>query len=200
MENEQNNEKKNSPKDQARSLFFQSALTQAQIAELVGVSQKTISLWMNDGKWKLLKESAENAPAVIIEQMTNELAEMHHSIASREPGKRFATLQESEIRRKILISLRYMKDQQTTAVHTEVLMNFMDYMHMEHPEDARIIVKHADNYLVGEKKLGLNRPFQPYSLPGSINIPAPFGTAGNNEQPAPPPSENDKPTDLDKAA
>lgn len=200
MENEQNNnEKKYDPKDQARNLFFQTALTQAQIAELIGVSQKTISIWINEGRWKLLKETAEMAPAVLIDQMTQELAEIHYNIASREPGKRFATVQEAEIRRKIMISIKYLQEQQSPSVHAEMMMNFIQFVRRRSTEDVKKIVIYADQYLKGEKKLGAPKPFKSYSLPGQFEIPAPDGLPENNIPP-PPPAEDDKPDSLKDAA
>jgi len=205
MANDNENGQKNDSKDQARNLYFQTALTQAQIAELIGVSQKTVSVWMNDGRWKQLKESAELAPLVLIDQMTSELSELHHNIISREPGKRFATPQEAEIRRKILTSIKYLKEQQTTGVHEEVLSNFINYVRSQNPHDVKIIVVHADEYLTGELKLGIRRPFEPYSLPGQIQIPVPSGFPPADAGPKPTPpddkkNETDNSSSLNEAA
>ncbi len=188
MENEQNKDNPLGKKDQARNLFFQTGLTQAQIAELVGVAQKTVSVWMNDGKWKILKDTAEHAPTVLIEQMTSELAELHTNIAARQPGQRYATLQEAEIRRKIMVSMSHIKEQQTNAAHIEVMMNFIHFVSRQNAPELQVITDLADRYLAGERSLYLNDPFKPYSLPGQFILPPPAGTApaaGDNTPPPP---------------
>jgi len=193
MDNEQNN-----PKDQARNLFFETGLTQAQIAALVGVSQKTISVWINEGRWKYLKETAQHMPAILIEQMTNEISEIHACIAARDPGQRFATLQEAEIRRKTLMSIKYFQTRQMTNAHIEVLGNFINYIKRIDTNDARKIVELADQYLIGEKKINATPGYQPYSLFGDVEIPLPFGfSPRQNELPK---GNVDNAADLDKAA
>ena len=200
MQNAPKKEQTNGARETARNLFFQTGLTQAQIAELVSVSQKTVSIWMNEGKWKFLKESAELAPAALIDQMVSELAEIHYNIAAREPGKRFATLHEAEIRRKIMMSIKGMKQQQTTAVHGEVMANFLEYIRRQNIDVARSITTYVEKYLVGEKKLAVKEPFIRYSLPGQIEIPVPAGLPDKNT-PAPPSPDSDPSTgDLNKAA
>lgn len=170
MENEQNNQQKNDPKDQARNLYFQTGLTQTQIAELVGVSQKTISTWMNDGKWKTLKQTIERAPAVMVEHMISELAEINKNIAAREPGKRFPTSQEVDIRRKILASVAMMQEHQSKSANAEVITNFIHYVRKRSDKDVKLIIPYADKYLQGEVKLDQD-PFIPYTLPGQPEPP-----------------------------
>lgn len=191
MENKESNNDNNAKKDQARNLFFETGFTQAQIAELLDLSQKTISVWMNEGKWKMLKETAEHAPSMLIEQMVHELTEMHTNIASREPGKRFATVQEAEIRRKTMMSMKYVQQQHTTAVHAEVMANFLLYARKQKDVDIKALTLLADKYIKGEKKLELDEPFKYYSLPGQFHMPPPAGT-----QPPPTPNNENNPGSL----
>jgi len=117
----------------ARNLFFQSDMTQAQIAELVGVTQKTISIWAIEGRWQKLKELAVTTPAVIIEEIYNELSEINLAIRARDVGNRFATPQEADTRRKLLASIRYIKEQQSASSHMEVLINFTEFLKYYQP-------------------------------------------------------------------
>jgi transcriptional regulator with XRE-family HTH domain len=188
MENDQNKENLD-PKDQARNLYFNTNLTQAQIAELIGVSQKTISLWMNDGKWKSLRNTALRAPVVLIEHMAQELSELHRGIASREPGKRYATLHEAEIRRKIMMSMKYIREQQSKGAHAEVMINFMEFVQRRNMADAKTIILHADAYMQGVVQLDQDT-FEPYRLPGDPEMPV------KEDKPA----DDDKPDSLNKAA
>lgn len=150
--------------EKAHNLYFQSGATQAQIAKEVGVTSKTVSLWVNEGKWQLLREMTQKAPVIMIEEMYNELAEINHTIRQRQPGQRFATVREAEVRRKLLASIRYIKEQQSTGAHIEVLMNFTHFVRQHAPHLAVEVVQLADHYLKGELKITQPHHFTPYNL------------------------------------
>ncbi len=156
----------NEKRIQARNLYLQSDLTQAQIAEIIGVSQKTVSQYVNENKWQLLKERAQRIPALFVEQMLGELEDMNQVIASRPKGERHPTLREAEIRRKIMYSMATVKEQQSVGVHIQAIINFLGHVAEENIDHARIIVQHADKYFAGELD-NLNSPYgSRYNLPG----------------------------------
>src|SRR3569623_1365815 len=109
----------NDQQQQARELFIQTDLNQSQIAAEVGVSQKTISLWISSGRWSTLKDMSRTTPAMMIDSMYAELIELNECIHSREPGKRFATREEADIRRKLLLAIRSIQQQQSAGSHME---------------------------------------------------------------------------------
>jgi transcriptional regulator with XRE-family HTH domain len=190
MNTEQNNE--NDKQNQARNLYFQTSLTQAQIAALIGVSQKTVSQYINDNQWKLIKQRASQAPGLLIEQMNSELQELNAMIAARPLGQRFPTMQEAGIRRRIMQSIDSVKTRLTAGFHAEVLNNFIVYVTQSSMTDAQTLVRYADKYLKGEMKFGKEPGFVNYNLPGDLNLPdAPTGHTHSGDAP---------PGDLNKAA
>jgi predicted transcriptional regulator len=154
--------------DQVRNLYFQTNLTQAQIAELIGISQKTVSLYINDNKWKLLKQRAEQAPSIFIEQMNSELQELNAVIASRPVGQRFATVKEAEVRRKTMVAISSIKERLTTGHHTEVLQNFINFVLRKNEKDGQAVTRYADQFIKGEKSLSLSQQFNLYDLPADF--------------------------------
>ncbi len=196
MDNDQNN---NDPREQARNLYFQSGLTQAQIAILIGVSQKTISLWINDGKWKMLKDTASQMPALMVEHMFSELTELNKNIAAREPGQRFPTVQEAETRRKIMVSLQYTQDYQSKGAQIETMMNFIHYVRRTSKKDVVNITLLADKYLEGEVKIGQD-PFKPYTLPGTPPDDPEPGPSNDDAPTTPPPGSNPPPVGKSAAS
>jgi len=172
----------NDKQDQARNLYFQTNLTQAQIAELIGISQKTVSFWMNEGKWKLLKERAQQAPVILIEQMVCELQEIHSAIAARPVGERFATRAEAEIHRKTMLSIKSLQEQQTAGVHSEMLTNFISYVCRRDVEGGKYIMQYADQYLKGEMKFSPQPQYKDYRIPGDIEINEPQPPSGDQPQ------------------
>jgi hypothetical protein len=142
---------KNDQQEQARNLFFETGLTQGQIAGIIGTSQKTMSLWANEGQWRRLKRLAKEMPGIAIESMFTELTEINNAVRKRPAGQRFATLEEAEIRRKTLASIKYVQEHRSAGSHVEVMMNFINYMKplIAHPELLKLI-KSADSYLKAE--------------------------------------------------
>lgn len=156
---------------QARELYFQTDLNQSQIAAEVGVSQKTVSLWVSAGRWATLKEMSRNTPAMMVDNMYAELVELNNAIQTREPGKRFATREEADIRRKLLLGIRCIQQQQSAGSHMEVLLNFIEFLKRSAPALTKEITLLADSYLCGEKSLGREPRFQSYDLPAHEQAP-----------------------------
>ena len=96
----------------------------------------------------------DQEPAMMIDSMYAELIELNESIHSREPGKRFATREEADIRRKLLLGIRSIQQQQGAGSHMEVLLNFIEYIKGVAPGLTRGVTLLADSYLTGEKRLG----------------------------------------------
>jgi transcriptional regulator with XRE-family HTH domain len=167
-------------REQARNLYFQTNLTQKQIADVIGVSQKTVSTYVSDHKWNLIKKRAGQLPAIFIEQMYTELQALNDTIAARGNGQCYATPEEAEVRRKILYSIAAVKDRQSAGTHAEVLLNFMACVAHESQDDARILIRYVDRYLIGEMNIKDTEPIQPYNLPNGTGTATPL-QPGNNQ-------------------
>ena len=153
-------------KAQARNLYLHSTLTQSQIAELLDVSQKTISLYISESKLQLLKKRAAQSPSIFLEQMNNELHEMNEIIAARPPGQRIPTLQEAEIRRKTMYSIAAIRQRQSAGTHIEVLINFLKTVFEININDAKLLNRYVDEYVTGELKVYETPHTERYALPG----------------------------------
>ncbi|MBS1689425.1 MAG: hypothetical protein JSS96_11925 [Bacteroidetes bacterium] len=108
---------------------------------------------------------SRNTPAMMVDNMYSELIELNNAIQSREPGKRFATREEADIRRKLLLGIRSIQQQQSAGSHMEVLLNFIEFLKRVAPGLTKEVALLADNYLCGEKNLGGTPRFQAYDLP-----------------------------------
>jgi hypothetical protein len=132
---------------QVRNLYFNTTLSQSEIAGLIGISQKTVSSYVSRHNWKNIREQVRKMPILLIQQMNNELREINETIASRPPGERFPTAREAEVRRKIIYSITAMKQRQSAATHLEVLLNFLRSVEEENVNDARLISNYIMNYV-----------------------------------------------------
>ena len=77
---------KNDQRQMARNLYFETEFTQGQIADLVGISQKTMSFWASEEHWKRLKILAQTTPDIVAENMYQEVCRLNDAIVAREPG------------------------------------------------------------------------------------------------------------------
>ena len=77
-------------KEFARTLYLRENLTQAEIAERVGVSRQTVIRWMGAEKWDELKASISMTAEEQIRNLQRQVIEINNSILNRESGNRYA--------------------------------------------------------------------------------------------------------------
>ena len=92
-------------KEQALRLFMSGTRSQKEIADAVGVSERTIHTWIHRFSWNKLRLAAMQAPATIADNLSSQLVELQNAIAAREPGKRYPTSEEADIMRKLVAAL-----------------------------------------------------------------------------------------------
>lgn len=97
---------KNIQRDQARELFLQTELKQAEIAHLLNVNRKTVGLWIQQGKWREMKQTALQAPGIVLQELYNQLSCLNAAINSRDIAHRYPTLEESTIQRRLMMSIK----------------------------------------------------------------------------------------------
>lgn len=77
--------KKTEQKEYAKFLFTEKNLTQKEIAEKAGVTEKTLTKWIgeNDGEWKKLKQSFMTTKSAQIKEFYEQLDRLKDHIKSR---------------------------------------------------------------------------------------------------------------------
>lgn len=77
--------KKTEQKEYAKFLYTEKNITQKEIAEKVGVTEKTLKTWIdaNDGEWKKLKKSLMTTKAQQITKLYDQLARLNEEIENR---------------------------------------------------------------------------------------------------------------------
>ena len=87
-------------KQQARELYFTQNLSQREIAQQVGVSERTVYTWVHQYAWNKLRVAALSAPITMVDNFSSALVELQNAIAARKPGERYPTPKEAEVSRK----------------------------------------------------------------------------------------------------
>lgn len=145
---------------QARDLFFQSGKSQGEIANEVGVSDKTLYLWTREGDWHRLRSASRLMPSMLIENFYAQVQELNDDIRSRPPGKRYPTLQESEIIRKMMLTIERSKKKHTQPEYMELMQKFLEWVGPKNIEILQTITDYADGFLKSQSVAG----FHPYDI------------------------------------
>lgn len=138
-------------KEQARLVYVHEGITnQKELAKRVGVTEKTIGSWINDGNWKKYQR---NFLLTREEQMANlleELAEINESIKLQPEGQRFADAKTAQIRRQLIKDI---KDLETKAQLPEIISamtQFVSFVRRNNLEEAQQI-SHSVNAFIKSK-------------------------------------------------
>jgi transcriptional regulator with XRE-family HTH domain len=84
-------------KDWAKLLYTKENLTQAEIAERVGVTRVTVNKWINAENWEMLKVSITITNEEQLRNLYRQLAEIQKTILEREEGARYAMPSEAKV-------------------------------------------------------------------------------------------------------
>lgn len=136
----------------AKELFLQTNLTQKQIAEKVGVGEKTMSIWAIEGEWESLKRSQNESPERIIRALYGELEEINRAIQGREEGKRFADSREADARNKIIASINRMTKEVAMPQYVSVCMKLVDFVAARNLSLAKDLSELITEFLLEKSK------------------------------------------------
>ncbi len=193
----------------ARDLYMNEGKTQKEIAAIVGVCERTIHGWIKQHAWDKLKQAAFHAPAIIADHLCSQIVELQSTIAEREPGKRFPTLQEAETTRKLICCLEKVKKSTSLAQNIQMIESFTRFARTKSQAACSTIHKFGEEYLEARAINGY-KPYEmeyyPYNVsPFSVfdsEVPAqataaPAETAINGFAQVPAKQEDESPESID---
>ena len=131
----------------ARDLFFQTGKTQKEIANIIGVSEKTIYLWMKDGDWKRLRSASKRMPSMIVENFYSQVQELNEEIRNRGAGKRYPTIQEAEVFRKMVMTIGRIQKGHTQPEYMEMMQKFLSWVMSQDLTLSKTLTPLANNFL-----------------------------------------------------
>lgn len=111
----------------AKILYTREKLEQKLIAKKVGVSEKTISKWVNDFGWKKLRNRLLISKEQILSDMYEQLENLHDAIKLKEEGKQYASTQEADIQIKLTASIRNLETELAIADLVESGIRFIKF-------------------------------------------------------------------------
>lgn len=121
-------------RETAQELYISATLSNAEIAELAGVSERTLTKWISDGGWKkqraLRNLTAQDMEADIVEILANAAKSRRESTSAIE---RAQIADEAVKWNKILENIR--KDSRLSLnAHIQVMRDFLDFSNTRYPK------------------------------------------------------------------
>lgn len=142
------NEELERVKNHAKLLYTKEGVTmQKELAQRTGISENTISKWVNENGWDKLKKNFLLTREERMSDLLDELTELQSTVKSKDDGLRFADYKLASVRRMLIKDIAELE---VTASKPEAIAACMDLINFVRPEsldDAKIIMKWADIYI-----------------------------------------------------
>lgn len=129
-------------KEFAKTLYISENLHQKIIAERVGVTEKTLSRWINDGGWKNLKRSLITTKQNQISLLYDQLEHMNISIAARE--SKVATSKEADVIIKLTGAIQKLETETGVGETVEVAKKIIALIQQDNLELAKRVTTYCD--------------------------------------------------------
>ena len=194
-------------KSHARGLYFQTQLSQQEIADRVGVNRKTLYLWINEEKWQEARLAAAQSPTILLHQYYQQLININEFIAARTDSP-FPTPKEADVIRKISSVIKQLSTKVNLGTMVEVFNLFTDdFLRQGYSQQEAIAVrKYMDDFLKRRCHIHKKRESTGLKYAQDDQIVAeykeweatyPSPSKPNQETPdAPQPEKNDTPSEV----
>ena len=146
-------------KEFARTLYLRENLTQAEIAERVGVSRQTINAiekgdsrqtiirWMAAEKWDELKASISMTAEEQIRNLHRQIIEINTTILNRETGERYANAKEADTIVKLTTAINKLQTEAGIHEIVGVGASFIDFLRPVDLEKAKEFTRLFDAFI-----------------------------------------------------
>ncbi len=140
-------------KQQAKELFFQTDLSKTQIANLLGISRRSLHYWVKDEHWDRLRQSATQLPALLAEKCYHIFGHLTDQYLSELRATKPISHKEADTLHKLVITINKLKNRSTLNENIETFSYFLDGLKQQSPELAQQITPYIDKYLTGRASI-----------------------------------------------
>jgi len=138
---------KQEQKQQAQHLYFQTDLSQAEIAQFLGISRVTLNTWAREGDWARIRVSAQHMPCLITENLYMVMAKLTENILSELRIMRPITKAEAETLRSISLTIKNLNGRSSVNESLEMMSFFIEDVNSKDPEMAQKIKPFITEYI-----------------------------------------------------
>lgn len=141
---------KTQQKEWAKSLYIGGGLTQKDIAERVGVTEKTIKSWIDKGKWDSLKKSLLTTKQNQLGFLYDQLDFLNTDISKRD--FKVAEGKEADTIIKLTAAINRLETETSIGDTVEVARHFIEFVRPQNLELAKTITNLFDVFITGKMK------------------------------------------------
>jgi transcriptional regulator with XRE-family HTH domain len=133
----------------AKILYINSHLTQKEIAAQVGVTEATLSKWVNDPteKWSVQKASFTITRQQELLRIYAQITALNTAIEERERGAQFPTNSEADILSKLSKAAKALETDTTVSEIINVAIGITEYIQAIDPIKAKEFSALLDGYI-----------------------------------------------------
>lgn len=132
-------------KQLAKNLFTKDGVTtQKELAERVGVCEKTIGKWIVEEKWVSEREGLMLTRGQQIRRLYDQFVALNDEISKRPKGQQYATSGEANTLNLLTKSIKQMETDVSLSELIEALTKLINFVRTENLTEAKIIMKWAD--------------------------------------------------------
>jgi len=136
-------------KDYAKQLYLNDhGITQAEIAERVGVSKNTVCKWVGDGKWEEMKVSMLVEKDTQLARLYRQLKQYNDTVELRPDGQRFFLSKEADAVLKITAAIKNLETETNTAEKMATGKEFLAFVRKTTDlETSKYVARLFNDYL-----------------------------------------------------
>jgi len=149
---------KQEQQQQAQHLYFQTDLSKAEIAAMLGVSRGTLQNWANDNNWDRIKINRDHIPMQLAENCYHIIAHLQESILSEARAEKPVTPEEVNMMYKLTTTVHKLRSRNTLNESLELNAHFMDFVSEQAPQFIEIVKPLVDAFLVSRAKSQSSAP------------------------------------------
>lgn len=139
--------KREQKKELAKLLYLHETLTQKEIAVRVGISEVTLSKWVNKESWESFKVSITITKEEQLKNLYRQLAALNDAIAARDKEARFATSTEADTISKLATAIDKMESDVGISDMVSVSKKFLTWLRKFDLQKAQDITPLFDAFI-----------------------------------------------------
>ena len=137
-----------SERKQAEELFVNAAMSQEQIAALVGVAPKTMSNWVNrdNGLWKQMRAATLITASKNIQMWHLQIYNLNNAIKDRPEGQQYPSSTEADTLSKMATNIAKLSKDKDLSTYIQVMDEFIDFFFKQDMELAKQVAPYLNQF------------------------------------------------------
>ncbi len=95
----------------AKQIYLRDNLSQKEIAEMVDISQKSLSKWIKDERWDAEKSAYTITREQQIQRLYGHISTINDNISQREPGQNVPNAKEADTLNKLATAIKKLENE-----------------------------------------------------------------------------------------